>query len=76
MKVSQLRQLIKEELKRLLKENFKSFDNLEFAIKQYEKGNSYYDMTKLKNIFNQLEDGDQQKARTKHSKYFGKTKNT
>jgi hypothetical protein len=72
MKVSQLRQLIKEELKSLLKENFKSFDNLEFAIKQYEKGNSYYDMTMLKNIFNQLEHGDQQKARTKHSKYFGK----
>jgi hypothetical protein len=74
IKKSELKEMIKEELKSLLKENFKSFDDLEFAIKQYEKGDSYYDMTKLKNIFNQLEDNDQQKARTKHSEYFGKIK--
>jgi len=74
MKKSELKEMIKEELKSLLKENFKSFDDLEFAIKQYEKGDSYYDMTKIKNIFNQLEDSDQQKARTKHSEYFGKIK--
>jgi hypothetical protein len=72
IKKSELTQLIKEEIKNVLNENFKSFDDLEFAIKQYEKDSSYYDMTKLKNIFNQLEDTDQQKARTKYSKYFGK----
>jgi hypothetical protein len=74
MKKQELKQIIKEEIKNILKENFKSFDNLESAIKQYEKGDGYYDMTKLKNIFNQLEDSDQQKARTKYSKYFGKQK--
>jgi hypothetical protein len=72
IKKSELTQLIKEEIKNVLNENFKSFDDLEFAIKQYEKDSSYYDMTKLKNIFNQLEDTDQQQARTKYSKYFGK----
>ena len=69
---SELKEIIKEEIRNILKEDFESFDALEFAIEQYEKGNVYYDMTKLRNIYNQLEDSDQQKAKTKHSKYFGK----
>ncbi len=70
MKKSELRQIIKEEIEKIISEQFKSFYDLEFAIKQYIKGNSYYDMTKVKNIFNQLEGGDQQKARTKFPEYF------
>lgn len=72
IKKSELKEIIKEEIRNILKEDFESFDALEFAIEQYEKGNGYYDMTKLRNIYNQLEDSDQQKAKTKHSKYFGK----
>jgi len=52
--------------------DFESFDNLESAIKHHEKGDGYYDSTKLITIFNQLQASDQQKARTKYSEYFGK----
>ena len=47
-------------------------DYLESAIKHHEKGDGYYDRTRLITIFNQLEASDQQKARTKYSEYFGK----
>ena len=72
--VTQLKEIIKEEIKNIQKENFESFDNLESAIKRHEKGDGYYDRTKLITIFNQLEASDQQKARTKYSEYFGKKK--
>ena len=54
--------------------DFESFNNLESAIKHHEKGDGYYDSTRLKTIFNQLAASDQQKARTKYSEYFGKFK--
>jgi len=50
----------------------KSFADLEFAIGHHKKDNPYYDLTKLKNIFNQLKNNDQIKARKKYSEYFGK----
>jgi hypothetical protein len=71
-KESQIKAMIREEIRNILKENFESFDNLESAIKHHEKGDGYYDRTRLKTIFNQLKASDQQKARTKYSKYFGK----
>ena len=72
--VTQLKEIIKEEIRNIQKENFESFDNLESAIKRHEKGDGYYNRTKLITIFNQLEASDQQKARTKYSEYFGKKK--
>ena len=71
MKKSELKQIIKEEIEKALNE-FKSFNDLEIAIKYHEKGEFTYDETKLKNIFNQLKSNDQVKARKKYSKYFGK----
>jgi hypothetical protein len=70
IKKSELTQLIKEEIKNIINENVPSFDDLEYAIKQHEKDNYYYDTVRLINIFNQLESNDQQKARKKYSKYF------
>lgn len=74
MKKSELQQIIREEIAKVLNENFKKFSDLEFAIKQHEKGNdpTYDDVNKLKNIFNQLSDMDQTRAHKKYSKYFGK----
>ena len=50
--------------------NVKKFDDLKFAISHHEKGNPYYDETKLTNIFNQLSSSDQVKARKEYGKYF------
>ena len=69
---AKIKAIIREEIRNILKENFESFDNLESAIKHHEKGDGYYDRTRLITIFNQLEASDQQKARTKYSEYFGK----
>ena len=41
----------------------KSFRDLETAIKHHEEGNPYYDRTKVINIYNQLSNKDQQKAK-------------
>ena len=73
-KESQIKAMIREEIRNVLKENFESFDNLESAIKHHEKGDGYYDRARLITIFNQLKASDQQKARTKYSEYFGKKK--
>jgi cystathionine beta-lyase/cystathionine gamma-synthase len=69
-KEKELRLLIREEIKNIINENVPSFDDLEYAIKQHEKDNYYYNTVRLINIFNQLESNDQQKARKKYSKYF------
>ena len=53
-------------------EEFASLKDLQFAIAQHEKGNFYYDATKLKNIFNQLKNSDQQKAKPELFKVLGK----
>ena len=72
-KLKKTGKLKKSELTEIIKKyNFESFDNLESAIKHHEKGDGYYDRTRLITIFNQLEASDQQKARTKYSEYFGK----
>ncbi len=66
MKTSELKQIIREEISKVLNtlhENFISFSDLEDAIKKYEEGNDYYNETKLKNMFNQLENNDQEKAK-------------
>jgi len=66
-------EVIREEIGEVLKEgNFKTFADLEFAIKAHERGDAYYDEIKLKSIFNQLKNSDQIKARKKYSDYFGK----
>ena len=73
MKKSELQQIIREEIAKVLNEKFKPFSDLEYAINQHEKGNDLtYDETKVRNIFNQLSNPDQVKARKQHSKYFGK----
>lgn len=72
MKKSELQQVIREEIKNILYENFISFSNLENAIKKHEDGDVYYNETKLRNMFNQLKNSDQLKARKKYSQYFGK----
>lgn len=72
MKKSELRQIIREELKKL-QENipFALFSELESAIRHHDKGNSYYDTTRLINIYNRLTASDQIKAKQKYSNYFG-----
>jgi hypothetical protein len=52
--------------------NLVSFDILKKAVEQHEDGSLYYDETRLKNIFNQLDSKDQTRARKEYSKYFGK----
>lgn len=54
---------------------FTKFSDLEQAIKHHEKGNPYYDETKLISLFNQLSSSDQIKARNKYKKYFIKSTN-
>ena len=73
MKKEELKQIIREEISKVLKEvKFTTFADLETAIKYHEKDDTYYDETRLRNIFNQLKNSDQIKARKKYSKYFGK----
>jgi len=73
MKTSELKQIIREEISKVLNtlyENFISFSDLEDAIKKHEEGDDYYNETKLRNMFNQLKHNDQVKARKKYNKYF------
>lgn len=73
MKKSELQQIIREEIRKVLNnlhENFISFSDLENAIKKHEEGNDYYNETKLRNMFNQLKNNDQVKARKKYNQYF------
>jgi hypothetical protein len=49
----------------------KSFKDLEMAIKHHEEGNPYYDRTKLINIYNQLNNKDQQKAKKMYPEILG-----
>lgn len=75
MKASELKQIIREEIRKVLNtlhENFISFSDLENAIKKHEEGNDYYNETKLRNMFNQLKHNDQVKARKKYNQYFPK----
>jgi dynactin complex subunit len=74
MKLQEFRKLIREEIRRAVSEanKFAKFSDLEQAIKHHEKGNTYYDETKLISLFNQLSSSDQIKARTKYKKYFKK----
>lgn len=72
-----LKKLIREEIKNL-KEQSKdimteeiSFSDLETAVKHYDQGNPYYDRTKMINIYNQLSDIDQQKAKETFPELFG-----
>jgi len=74
MKLSELRQIIREEIQKILHENFISFNDLENAIKKHKNGVTYYDETRLKNMFNQLKSSDQSKAQKKYSQYFGFSK--
>jgi hypothetical protein len=69
MKKSELQQIIREEISKVLQENLK---DLETAIKHHEEGNPYYDETRLRTMFNKLTSANQEKARKKYSKYFGK----
>jgi len=72
MKKSELQQIIREEISKVLKEGkFIPFAELETAIKYHEKDNPYYDETRLRGMFNQLKNSDQIKAQKKYSKYFG-----
>ena len=73
MKTSELKQIIREEIHKVLNtlhENFISFSDLEDAIKKHKEGDDYYNETKLRNMFNQLEHNDQVKARKKYNQYF------
>jgi hypothetical protein len=70
MKVTELRQIIREEIQKIISEQFKSFGDLENAIDKHEAGVIYYDEQKIRNIFNQLTDDDQLEARRKFPKYF------
>ena len=72
-----LKKLIRKEIKNL-KEQSKdimteeiSFSDLETAVKHYDQGNPYYDRTKMINIYNQLSDIDQQKAKETFPELFG-----
>lgn len=49
----------------------KSFKDLEMAVKHHEEGNPYYDRTKLINIYNQLNNKDQQKAKKTYPEILG-----
>ena len=44
---------------------------LKMAIKHHEEGNPYYDRTKLINIYNQLNNKDQQKAKKMYPEILG-----
>jgi hypothetical protein len=70
MKKSDLQQIIREEIKKIISEQFKSFSDLKNAIDKHEAGVIYYDEQKIRNIFNQLTGDDQLKARRKFPKYF------
>ena len=73
MKKSELQQIIREEIAKVLNtlhENFISFSDLENAIKKHEEGNDYYNETRLRTMFNQLKNTDQVKARKKYNQYF------
>jgi hypothetical protein len=73
MKTSELKQIIREEISKVLNtlhENFISFSDLEDAIKKHKEGNDDYNETKLRNMFNQLKNNDQVKARKKYNEYF------
>jgi hypothetical protein len=61
--------------KTLMNEDFAKFDTLKMAINQHEKGEPYYDKTRLINIFNQLDNPDQERAKKEYSEYFGKSVN-
>ena len=57
MKASELKQIIREEIRKVLNtlhENFIPFSDLEKAIKKHEEGNDDYNETKLRNMFNQF----------------------
>jgi hypothetical protein len=62
-------------IKALMNEDFAKFDTLKMAINQHEKGEPYYDKTRLINIFNQLDNPDQERAKKEYSEYFGKSVN-
>jgi hypothetical protein len=68
---------VKNELKKRksVNEDFAKFDTLKMAINQHEKGEPYYDKTRLINIFNQLDNPDQERAKKEYSEYFGKSVN-
>ena len=68
-----LKKLIREEIKNLKKSlnEETSFGDLETAVRHYEQGNPYYDRTKMINIYNQLNDIDQQKAKETFPELFG-----
>lgn len=48
----------------------KSFRDFETAVKHHEEGNPYYDRTKIINLYNQLNNSDQQKAKKTFPKVF------
>ena len=49
----------------------KSFRDFETAVKHHEEGHLSYDRTKLINIYNQLSNKDQQKAKKTYPEILG-----
>ena len=72
-----LKKLVRDEIKTLTEQSKDimteeiSFSDLETAVKHYDQGNPYYDRTKMINIYNQLSDIDQQKAKETFPELFG-----